>query len=50
MSHEPKAKSVEGGRREPAAPVDRTPSYVAVLVIEAVVVLGLWGFGRYFSG
>lgn len=32
--------------REP----DRTWSYVAVLVIEALVVVGLWIFGRYFSG
>jgi len=30
--------------------VDRTASYVAVLLIEAVVVLALWAFGRYFSG
>ncbi|OPZ01572.1 MAG: hypothetical protein BWZ09_02682 [Alphaproteobacteria bacterium ADurb.BinA305] len=27
----------------------RTWSYVGVLVIEALVVLGLWAFGRYFS-
>jgi hypothetical protein len=30
--------------------VNRTPSYIAALLIEAVVVAGLWAFGRYFSG
>jgi hypothetical protein len=27
-----------------------TWSYVRVLVIEVLVVLGLWAFGRHFSG
>lgn len=35
---------------EAAPDPDRTRSYLAVLLIEAVVVLGLWVFGRYFSG
>lgn len=29
---------------------DRTWSYVGALLLEAVVVLGLWVFGRHFSG
>lgn len=29
---------------------DRSWSYIGVLLVEAVVVLGLWAFGRYFSG
>ncbi|MDP6371673.1 MAG: hypothetical protein QF463_02920 [Vicinamibacterales bacterium] len=26
-----------------------TPTYVAVLVVEAVVLLALWGFSQYFG-
>ncbi len=29
---------------------DRTWWYIGVVLVEAVVVLGLWAFGRYFSG
>jgi hypothetical protein len=29
---------------------DRTWSYIGALLVEALVVLGLWAFGRYFSG
>ena len=35
---------------EPGPGVNGTPSYIAVLLVEALVVAGLWAFGRYFSG
>jgi hypothetical protein len=28
---------------------DMTPTYVQVMVLEAVIVFGLWFFGRMFS-
>ena len=28
---------------------NRWPTYIAVLLVEAVVVTGLWAFGLYFS-
>ncbi len=32
-----------------AVPRSRTTTYVAVVAVEALVVLALWWFGRYFS-
>ena len=28
---------------------DMTRTYIAVLVVEALVILALWAFGRYFA-
>ncbi|HEY3383667.1 MAG TPA: hypothetical protein VGK32_18030 [Vicinamibacterales bacterium] len=37
-----------GAQAEPP-PRSRTGTYVAVLVVEGLVVAVLWAFGRYFS-
>jgi len=42
--------------RPPSAPRraetgdSRWPTYVAVLLVEAAMIAGLWAFGLYFSG
>lgn len=37
------------GRTAQAGEADRRRTYVAVALVELVVVLALWAFGRYFG-
>ncbi len=37
------------GHQPPENAQNRWPTYVAVLLVEAAVVAGLWAFGLYFS-
>ncbi|HEY5488200.1 MAG TPA: hypothetical protein VIK00_00045 [Candidatus Limnocylindrales bacterium] len=39
----------ERAAHEEPAPRRRTPTYVAVIVVEVLVVAALWLFGGYFS-